>query len=170
MRSTVLVLLAITIGLGAQSAPPGTTNYTRIDATVACAGATTVDAIPAIKADGFKAIINLRQASEEGANVEAAQQAATAAGLKYIHIPFSGGDPKSDAVDQFLVAVKDPANSPVFIHCASANRAGMMWLIKRVVVDGWPLEKATAEAERAGLSSPRLKAFALEYLKAHGKA
>ena len=48
MRSTVLVLLAITIGLGAQSAPPGTTNYTRIDATVACAGATTVDAIPAI--------------------------------------------------------------------------------------------------------------------------
>ncbi|MBK5297158.1 MAG: hypothetical protein JJE40_08375 [Vicinamibacteria bacterium] len=170
MRSTVLVLLAITIGLGAQSAPPGTTNYTRIDATVACAGATTVDAIPAIKADGFKAIINLRQASEEGANVEAAQQAATAAGLKYIHIPFNGGDPKSDAVDQFLVAVKDPANSPVFIHCASANRAGMMWLIKRVVVDGWPLEKATAEAERAGLSSPRLKTFALEYLRAHGKA
>lgn len=170
MRCTVCLLLAITASLGAQSAPPGTTNYTRIDATVACAGATSVEAIPAIKADGFKAIINLRQASEEGANVEAAQQAATAAGLKYIHIPFNGADPNSDAVDQFLVAVKNPANSPVFIHCASANRAGMMWLIKRVVVDGWPLEKATAEAERAGLSSPRLRAFALEYLKAHGKA
>lgn len=170
MRCTVCLLLAIAASLGAQSAPPGTTNYTRIDATVACAGATSVEAIPAIKADGFKAIINLRQASEEGANVEAAQQAATAAGLKYIHIPFNGADPKSDAVDQFLVAVKNPANSPVFIHCASANRAGMMWLIKRVVVDGWPLEKATAEAERAGLTSPRLKAFALEYLKVHGKA
>jgi len=173
MRSAVLVLLvflAIVVGLGAQSAPPGTTHYTRIDAMVACAGATSVEAIPAIKADGFKAIINLRQASEEGANVEAAKQAATAAGLTYIHIPFSGADPKTEAVEQFLAAVKNPANSPVFIHCGTANRAGMMWLIKRVMVDGWPIEKATAEAERAGLTNPRLKTFALDYLKAHGKA
>lgn len=170
MRCTVCLLLAIAASLSAQSAPPGTTNYTRIDATVACAGATTVDAMPAIKADGFKAVINLRQASEEGANVDASRQAATSAGLMYFHIPFSGADPKTEAVDQFLAAVKDPDNSPVFIHCASANRAGMMWLIKRVVVDGWPLEKATAEAERAGLTNPRLKAYALEYLKAHGKA
>ena len=170
MRCATILLLALTGTLSAQSAPPGTTNYTRIDATVACAGATTVEAIPAIKADGFKAIINLRQATEEGANIDASKQAATAAGLKYFHIPFSGSDPKVESVDQFLAAVKDPANSPVFIHCASANRAGMMWLIKRVAVDGWPIDKATAEAERAGLSNPRLKAFALEYLKTHGKA
>jgi uncharacterized protein (TIGR01244 family) len=170
MRSTACLFLAITAGLAAQSPPPGTTHYMRIDATAACAGATTVDAIPAIKADGFKAIINLRQASEEGADIEAAQHAATAAGLKYIHIPFSSSDPKAEAVDRFLAAVKDPDNSPVLIHCASANRAAMMWLIKRVVVDGWPVEKATAEAERAGLTNPRLKAYALEYLTAHGKA
>ncbi len=170
MRSTACLFFAVTASLAAQSAPPGATYYTRLDATVACAGATTVDAIPAIKADGFKAIINLRLASEEGADVEAARQAATTAGLKYIHIPFSGSDPKSEAVDQFLAAIKDPGHSPVFIHCASANRAAMMWLIKRVVVDGWPVEKATAEAERAGLTNPRLKAYALEYLKSHGKA
>ena len=170
MRAATILLLALIVTLSAQSAPPGATNYTRIDATVACAGATTVEAIPVIKADGFKAIINLRQASEEGANVEASKQAATAAGLKYIHIPVSGGDPKTEAVDQFLAAVRDPANSPVFIHCASANRAGMMWLIKRVAIDGWAVDKATAEAERAGLTSPRLKAFALEYLKTLGKA
>ncbi len=162
MRVTTILLLTLAATLSAQSAPPGTINYTRIDATVACAGATTVDAIPAIKADGFKAIINLRQASEEGANIDASKRAATAAGLKYFHIPFSGSDPKVETVDQFLAAVKDPANSPVFIHCASANRAGMMWLIKRVAVDGWPIDKATAEAERSGLSIPRLNSFALE--------
>ena len=170
MRVTASLLFAFTIGLGAQSAPPGTRNYTRLDATVACAGATSVEAIPAIKADGFKAIINLRQASEAGADVDLARWAATSAGLNYIHIPFSGTDPQTDAVDQFLTAVKDPANSPVFIHCGSGNRAGMMWLVKRVMVDGWPLDKATLEAERAGLTSPELKAFALQYLKAHGKA
>jgi uncharacterized protein (TIGR01244 family) len=170
MRCTACLLLAIAACLGAQSAPPGITHYTRIDATAACAGATSVEAIAAIKADGFKAIINLRQAGEDGADIEASRQTATAAGLKYIHIPFSVSDPKTESVDQFLAAVKDPDNSPVFIHCASANRAGMMWLIKRVVVDGWPVEQATAEAERAGLTNPRLKTYALEYLKSRGKA
>lgn len=158
------------VGLGAQSAPPGTKNYTRIDANVACAGATPVEAIAAIKADGFKAIINLRQASEDGANVESSRAAAEAAGLKYFHVPFNSADPKSEVVDQFLEVVKNPDNSPVFIHCATANRVGMMWLIKRVVLDGWPVDKATAEARQVGLTNARLEAFALEYLKTHGKA
>ena len=114
-----------------------------------------VDAIPAIKADGFKAIINLRLASEEGADVRARLgKRRPQPDLKYIHIPFSGSDPKSEAVDQFLAATKDPGAS---LRCSStarsANRAAMMWLIKRVVVDGWPVEKATAEAERAGLTN-----------------
>jgi uncharacterized protein (TIGR01244 family) len=170
MRIAVALLAVLAVDLSAQTTLPGTSNYTRLDATVACAGATTVEAIPAIKADGFKAIINLRQASEEGANVEVVKQIATAAGLKYFHIPFNGADPNTEAVDLFLETVKDPANSPVLIHCASANRAGMMLLIKRVVVDGWTLEKAIVEADSAGLRSPRLKAFALEYLKTHGKA
>ena len=170
MRETVCLLLAIAASLTAQSAPQGTTHYTRIDATAACAGATSVDAMAALKADGFKSVINLRQSTEEGVDIDAAKQAAAAAGIKYIHIPFSSADPKSEAVDQFLAAVRDPDNSPVLIHCATANRAGMMWLVKRVVVDGWPIEKAAAEAERIGLTNPRLKAYGLEYLKAHGKS
>lgn len=170
MRATAVALLFLTAALGAQTTPPGTTNYTRLDATVACAGATTVEAIPAIKAEGFKAIVNLRLPNEEGANVEASRSAAEAAGLKYFHIPFSGADPSTKAVDDFLAALKDPANSPVLVHCATANRAGMMWMIKRVMLDGWNVEKAAEEAERAGLKNPKLKAFALEYLKSHGKA
>ena len=163
-------LVLMSAALAAQATPPGTANYTRVDATVACAGATTVEAIPALEAEGFKAIVNLREATEPGADVERSRAAAREAGLKYIHIPFSGADPSTTAVDDFLAAMKDPSNSPVFIHCASANRAGMMWLIKRVMVDGWSVEKATEEAERAGLKNPKLKAFAIDYLKQHGKA
>lgn len=170
MRATAIALMLLTSVLGAQTTPPGTTNYTRVDATVACAGATTVEAIPVLKADGFKAIVNLRMPNEEGANIEASRAAAEAAGLRYIHIPFSGADPSKKAVDDFLVALKDPSNSPVFVHCATANRAGMMWMIKRVMLDGWTVEKAAEEAERAGMKNPKLKAFALEYLKSHGKA
>ena len=93
MRSAAFALLLLTTTLGAQSPPPGTRNYVRLDATVACAGATTADAMPAIKAEGFKAIVNLRLASEQGADVEASKAAAEAAGLRYINIPFSGADP-----------------------------------------------------------------------------
>jgi uncharacterized protein (TIGR01244 family) len=170
MRGAALALLFLTPSLGAQTAPAGVANYTRVDATMACAGATAVEAIPALKKEGFKAIVNLRLASEQGANVDASRAAAEAAGLKYFHIPFSGAEPSTRAVDDFLVALKDPANSPVFVHCGSASRAGMMWLVKRVMLDGWSVEKASEEAERAGLKNPKLKAFALEYLKAHGKA
>jgi uncharacterized protein (TIGR01244 family) len=169
MRAVIAVIL-LSAALAAQTTPPGTANYTRVDATVACAGATTVDAIPALKAEGFKAIVNLRQATEPGADIDRSKAVAQDAGLKYIHIPFSGSDPSTGAVDEFLRAMKDPSNSPVFIHCASANRAGMMWMIKRVMIDGWSVEKASEEAERAGLKNARLKAFALDYLKQHGKA
>jgi hypothetical protein len=46
---------------------------------------------------------------------------------------------------------------------------GALWLIKRVVNDGWPIDKAQAEAETIGLSSAKLAAFAVEYAKTHLK-
>lgn len=172
--------LALAIGLFAAAGSPltgqatndtlpGVTNYTRVETTVACGGATTTEAFPALKQAGFKAVINLRQATENRANIEGSKQAAEAAGLRYLHIPMSSAEPQAESVDRFLAAVQDPANSPVYIHCASANRVGAVWLVKRVLVDGWDLEKATAEAERIGLTSEKLKQFALDYLKAHRK-
>jgi uncharacterized protein (TIGR01244 family) len=174
MRYVLLGLVAA-VGLGVwagarQDAPPGVTNYTRVDSTVACGGATPLEALPVLKEEGFKAVVNLRQSSESGADVDASRAAAERLGLHYIHIPVNGGDPQTESVDRFLDALRDPANSPVYIHCASANRVGAFWLVKRVMLDGWSVDKATAEAERIGLRSPGLKKFALDYLAAHGKA
>jgi hypothetical protein len=36
-------------------------------------------------------------------------------------------------------------------------------------MDGWAVKQATEEAERIGLKSETLKAFAFDYLKSHGK-
>ncbi len=55
---------------------PGVTNFTRLETTVACAGATKVEAVPEIKKLGFASIINLREASEPDANVEGEAAAA----------------------------------------------------------------------------------------------
>jgi uncharacterized protein (TIGR01244 family) len=146
--------------------PGGIGHYTRVDATVACAGATPPGAMPALKADGFRSVLNLRMASETGADIDAARRAAEAAGLRYIHLPVDAANLSGELVDRFLAVMRDPQISPVLIHCATANRVGMLWLVKRVAIDGWPVEKATEEAERVGLKSPKLKAFALDYLKA----
>lgn len=146
---------------------PGVTNFARLESTVACAGATKVEAIPEIKKMGFVSIINLRQASEPGANVEAEAAAARAAGLRYYHVPFNGQMPDPKAADQFLDAITAKGSEPAFIHCSGGNRAAAMWMIKRMVVDHWDAERAAAEATALGMTSPVLKQFAIDYASTH---
>jgi uncharacterized protein (TIGR01244 family) len=148
---------------------PGITNFSKVGTTIACAGATTPEAVAEVKKLGYMAIVNLRQASENGANVEAEAAAAKAAGIKYVHLPFNAASPDPAVVDGFLKAVTDPSNQPVFVHCASGNRVAALWMIKRINVDGWDTERAVAEAEALGLTSPALKTFALDYARAHQK-
>ena len=146
-----------------EEGPAGVVNYTRVDATVACAGATPPEAIADLKRRGFVSIINFRTAEERGATVEASKAAAAEAGLKYFHLPF--GTATAEVTEQFLDRVSDPSNQPVFIHCGSANRVGAMWFIKRVKVDGWDTDRAMAEAEAIGLRSQGLKEFATSYVQ-----
>jgi len=166
---TALALMALVAQAPPAAAPPGVKNYTRIDAAFACAGATDATAFPALAAEGFHSVINLRTEGEEGADIAGARAAATAAGLRFIHIPFDGHAPDPSVLDRFLAAVADPANQPAYVHCASANRAGAAWLVKRVMLDGWPLQRAIDEARQVGLRSDKLESFAVAYLAAHGR-
>jgi uncharacterized protein (TIGR01244 family) len=145
----------------------GVRNFSRVETTVACAGATEASAIPEIKRMGFASIVNLRQAGEAGNDVEAGRAAAKAAGINYVHIPFDSSSPQPAVADRFLEVIRDPANSPAYIHCASANRAAALWMIKRLEVDGWDSDRALKEAEALGLGSAALKQFALDYAAAH---
>jgi uncharacterized protein (TIGR01244 family) len=171
-RFAVLALLAFAVaGVSAQQkmTKPGITNFTKVDAVVACGGATETSALDGLKQDGFKAVINLRQATEKGASIEENRARAEALGLKYIHIPYNGAAPESKTFDDFLDAVADKSNHPVYIHCGSANRVGSVWLAKRVLQDGWPVEKATEEARVIGLTAAPLEQFALKYIAEHKK-
>jgi hypothetical protein len=40
-----------------------------------------------------------------------------------------------------------------------------MWLIKRITVDRWDVDRAVAEAEALGLTNPALKQWAIEYAR-----
>ncbi len=164
---TVSTVLAAAVQTPGNETLSGARNYTRVDATVACGGATDPAAFAELKRRGFVAVVNLRLARETGANVEAEAEAVSEAGLKYFHLPMDGAHPTADVADRFLGVVTDAANQPVYIHCASANRVGSMWLIKRVLADGWDVDEATQEAEAIGLRSPTLKQFSFDYIASH---
>jgi uncharacterized protein (TIGR01244 family) len=147
---------------------PGVRNLAKLETTVACAGAIdAAQAVPAIKKEGFVAIINLRQATEPDANVEREEALAKEAGLRYFHVPFNGASPDPKAADAFLAAITTPGAEPAFIHCSGGNRAATMWMIKRMVVDKWDAERATKEAMALGQTSAPLRQFAIEYANTH---
>jgi uncharacterized protein (TIGR01244 family) len=147
---------------------PGVRNYAKLETTVACAGAISAEqAVPAIKKEGFASIINLREASEPDANVDQEAALAKQAGLKYFHVPFNGGSPDPKAADAFIAAITTPGAEPAFIHCSGGNRAATMWMIKRMVVDHWDVDRATKEAMSLGQTSAPLRQFAVDYAKSH---
>ena len=94
----------------------GVTNFAKIESTVACAGAITPAAIQELKKMGYASIINLRLATEPGADIEKHTAVATSVGIRYYHIPFSVTAPDPAAVDTFLKTITAPGVQPAFIH------------------------------------------------------
>ena len=101
---TAAVLATGVVSLQAQQVTKptvaGVTNFNRLETTIACAGATTPEAMPELKKMGYKAVVNLRPATEPGANIPENEAAAKAAGLTYIHIPFNAASPDPAAADK----------------------------------------------------------------------
>jgi protein tyrosine phosphatase (PTP) superfamily phosphohydrolase (DUF442 family) len=145
----------------------GVTNFNRLETTVACAGAIKATAVPELKKMGFASIINLRQASEQGADLEGEAAAAKAADIHYYNIPFNGQMPDPAVADKFLDAITTKGNEPAFIHCAGGGRAATMWFIKRMVVDHWDADRAAKEATALGMTSAALKQFGIDYAQTH---
>jgi uncharacterized protein (TIGR01244 family) len=143
-------------------------NFIRIDSEFCSGGQPKLEQLAQLKAEGVKTILNLRVPTEHRAAEEEA--AARELGLRYINIPVAFGDPKDEQVAEFLKVTDDPANRPAFIHCAGAIRVGAFWMIRRVLRDGWSIEKAEEEAKKIGLrENPHLNEFARSYIERHIK-
>ena len=104
MKSHLLVVLGLISGVAMAATPSraqvvtretaeGITNFHRLETTVACTGAIKATAVPEIKKYGFASIINLRQATEPGADLELEAAAAKSADIRYYSIPFNGNVP-----------------------------------------------------------------------------
>ncbi|MGH9255305.1 MAG: beta-lactamase hydrolase domain-containing protein [Vicinamibacterales bacterium] len=171
VSSTVLVLGAL-LGPTASAQQvtkkevAGISTFAQLESTIACGGSTKPEAIREIRNMGFKSVINLRLASEEGAMVEEEGAVVKAAGMNYVHLPFNAQSPDPKLIDNFIAAVTAPSNTPAYVHCAAGGRAAALWMIKRVKADGWTVDRALVEANALGLND-RFRPFALNYLQTH---
>lgn len=162
-----LLAVACTPAEAQQEVPP-IRNFLKVNDDFCTGAQPRPEHLAKLKADGVKAIINLRQPSEHRAEEEEAE--AKKAGLRYFNIPVAFSSPKDEQVDEFLKITDDPANRPAYIHCALAIRVGAFWLIRRVLRDGWTFEKAEEEAKKIGLeNAPHLNEFARKYIESHRK-
>jgi len=163
--SLVFVLLSAS-SVAAQQDSSSIRNFLRVNNEFCTGGQPRLEHLQQLKADGVKAIINLRQPSEHRAAEEEAK--AKELGLRYFNIPVVFANPTDAQVDEFLKITDDPENRPAFIHCTAAIRVGAFWLIRRVLRDGWKFEDAEKEAEKVGLrESPHLNEFARKYIEKH---
>src|SRR2546427_11338626 len=117
MRAVLVtsVLILTSTFAGAQTpvtkaTVPGIVNFSKVETTVACAGATTPAALVEVKRMGYNSVINLRMPSEAGAEIEAEAAAAKTAGINYIHLPLHAPAPDPAPVDTFLKAITGKAN------------------------------------------------------------
>ncbi|HEX3184996.1 MAG TPA: PQQ-binding-like beta-propeller repeat protein [Pyrinomonadaceae bacterium] len=163
-----MVLFSVSV-IRAQDETGPIRNFLRVNEQFCTGGQPRLEHLEKLKADGVKAIINLRQPSEHRAAEEEAK--AKELGLRYFNIPVVYRDPKDEQVDEFLKITDDPANRPAFIHCTAAIRVAGFWLIRRVLRDGWKFEDAEAEANKIGnlREGAHLVEFAKKYIETHQK-
>ena len=167
VRPRWLFVLAVAAlgGPGFALAAADIDQFYRVDDRVAIGAQPTPEQVTALSTEGFHAIINLREESEFDDQPQA--RAAADAGMLFLRDPVSRQMPTDESVEKFLSLTDEQRVYPVFIYCGSGNRAAALWMIRRVLRDGWALADAEAEADRAGLKTADMREFALGYIRRH---
>lgn len=100
-----------------------------------------------LKAMGVKTVINLRYAHTE-------RQAVESAGMRSVEIPINMfADPDQAVFARIVSLMVDPANQPVFLHCAHGkDRTGTAVAVYRMTIDGWSPREAEAEMQSFGFN------------------
>jgi len=137
---------------------PGLTNVGRVANGIFRGAQPEPEGYATLKEMGVRTVINLRTRHGERKTVEAA-------GMRYVEIPMRyWGDVDPAVVRMALSVMSDPANQPVYLHCATGgDRTGVVAAVYRMEVDGW--SEAEAEMEAFGFHEAwsQLKEFVRRY-------
>lgn len=111
--------------------------------------------VPAIKAQGFVAIINNRPDGESPDQPDSAtiEKAAHAAGLSYHYIPLGRDGVSPEMIDQTKEVLEGSAG-PVFCYCRSGTRSTTLWALSQA--GKAPANEIIAAAAHAGYDMSHL--------------
>lgn len=126
-----------------------------IDERLTLAGQPQPEHWAALAAEGFQVVINMRSDPERAATQ---QQNAEAAGLRYIHLPLPVYELEPEHLEQYHQTLA-ATQGRVFLHCRSATRVALMWLLDRIMYDGWTREQAEAALRAAGYDDDAMETF-----------
>ena len=130
----------------------------RINDDISVAPQISPDDMPAIKAAGFKTVINNRpddEAPDQPASVTM-QAAAEAAGLTYHFIPL-GREGVSPEMIEAERAVLEGSDGPVLAFCRSGTRSTTLWALAQA--GKMPAQEIVAQAAHAGYEMSHLLGY-----------
>jgi protein tyrosine/serine phosphatase len=120
---------------------------------------------------GVKTVIDLQG---DGDNANEAQLV-TKAGMRFYRIGMTPRvAPTAEQLATFLRIVNDPAQQPVYVHCAGGrHRTGVMTAVYRMEKDGWNSEQAFKEMKKYDFGfdflHPEFKKFVFAYSPQHDR-
>jgi|WetSurMetagenome_2_1015567.scaffolds.fasta_scaffold312226_1 protein tyrosine/serine phosphatase len=127
--------------------PTKTSNFGQINENYFRGGQPHTSDFPALKKMGIKTIVDL----QKGGPFQEASWVQNA-GMQYFKIPLSSTHPATaEQTEYFLKLVNNPANWPVYVHCAGGrHRTGEMTAIYRITHDSWTADRAYVEMKQFG--------------------
>src|SRR5687768_2403204 len=166
--ATSLALSAIVSTDAAGIATPGVDNFGEISSTYFRGAQPEGNDYAALAKFGIKTVVDLQADGEVSE-----QQLVENAGMKFHRIPMTTRvPPTSEQIRSFLKLVNDPANQPVYVHCAGGkHRTGVMTAIYRMTHDSCTSEQDFKEMKQykfgADFLHPEFKKFVYAYRTEH---
>ncbi|HEY1304687.1 MAG TPA: dual specificity protein phosphatase family protein [Vicinamibacterales bacterium] len=140
-------------------------NFGRIDATYYRGSQPEGRDYADLAALGVKTVIDLQA---DGDNADEAKLVETS-GMRFYRIPMTTRvAPNAEQLATFMRIVNDPAQQPVYVHCAGGrHRTGVMTAVYRMEKDGWTSDQAFKEMKKYDFGfdflHPEFKKFVYAY-------
>jgi protein tyrosine phosphatase (PTP) superfamily phosphohydrolase (DUF442 family) len=112
-------------------------NYHRVNDRLVTGGHLLDGGTVALKEQGVKVVIDLRDEPPSGENARFAEQ-----GIEWINIPVEWSDPREADFERFSEAMREHQQDHVLVQCAANYRASAMTYLYRVVVEDVPEKEA----------------------------
>jgi uncharacterized protein (TIGR01244 family) len=126
--------------------------------------------LAALKAQGYRAVVNLRHDGEPEQPLSTADEGARvrAMGIDYLHYGVGGGPLTDEGVTAVCDLLTQHAGGKVLVHCRKGARAAALVLIQEARKNRWSADEAMGHARALGLElEGGLRAMVENYLRAH---